>query len=49
VAPRIGEAIVSTGPLSHVAVGSCATAVREPSQGRAAAALSGACGVPQIA
>jgi len=49
VAPRTGEAIVSTGPLSHVAVGSCATAVREPSQGREAAALSGACGVPQIA
>ena len=49
VAPRTDEAIVSADPLSHVAVGSCATAVREPSQGREAAALSGACGVPQIA
>ena len=32
-----------------VAVGSCATGAREPSQGRKAAALSGTCGVPQIA
>jgi len=49
VAARTDEAILSSGPLSHVAVGSCATAVREPSQGRKAAALSGAWGVPQIA
>ena len=49
VVPRVDEAIVSPGPLSHVAVGSCATAAREPSQGREAAALSGTCGVPQIA
>lgn len=32
-----------------MAARSCATAAREPSQGREAAALSGACGVPQIA
>ncbi len=32
-----------------VAVGSCATAPREPSQGRKAAALSGSSGVPQVA
>ncbi len=33
----------------QVAVGSCATLAREPSQGRKAAALSGTEGVPQIA
>ena len=34
-------------PPSHVAAGSCATAGREPSQGREAAALSGPIRVPQ--
>ena len=33
----------------QVAVGPCAIGVREPSQGRKAAALSGTCGVPQSA
>ena len=33
----------------QAAAGSCATVAREPSQGREAAALSGTCGVPQIA
>jgi hypothetical protein len=36
-------------PWPQVAAGSCATAAREPSQGREAAALSGSCGVPQTA
>ena len=36
-------------PWPQVAAGSCATAAREPSQGREAAALSGNCGVPQTA
>ena len=36
-------------PWPQVAAGSCATAAREPSQGREAAALSGTCGVPQTA
>jgi len=35
-------------PLSDVAIGSCATSAREPSQGRKAAALSGITVVPQI-
>ncbi len=47
--PTTGQGIVSACPPCHVAAGSCATAVREPSQGRKAAALSGACGAPQIA
>ena len=40
---------LATRPPCQVAAGSCATAAREPSQGREAAALSGSCGVPQIA
>ena len=40
--------IVVGHPFWSVAVGSCATGAREPSQGRKAAALSGTPGVPQI-
>ncbi len=40
---------LTSRPPCQVAAGSCATAAREPSQGREAAALSGNCGVPQIA
>ena len=40
---------LATRPPCQVAAGSCATAAREPSQGREAAALSGSCCVPQIA
>ena len=46
---RNGAAILKGRPLWGVTVGSCATGAREPSQGREAAALSGACRVPQIA
>ena len=44
-----GQGIVAVRSPWSVAVGSCATAAREPSQGRKAAALSGARRVPQIA
>ena len=40
---------MADAPAPKVAAGSCAIATREPSQGRKAAALSGACDVPQIA
>jgi hypothetical protein len=36
-------------PFRNVTIGSCAISIREPSQGRKAAALSGISGVPQIA
>src|SRR5215203_3309713 len=49
IPPGAAHAILCRRPWSQVATGSCATATREPSQGREAAALSGACGVPQIA
>ncbi len=46
---RVARLPLATRPPCQVAAGSCATAAREPSQGREAAALSGSCCVPQIA
>ena len=48
-APGDPRATLDAQPHPQVAVGPCATAAREPSQGREAAALSGDCRVPQIA
>ena len=46
--PR-GEDSLSVHSCFQVAVGPCAIGARESGQGRKAAALSGTCGVPQIA
>ena len=49
IPPGSGQGILAPVPPFHAAAGSCATAPREPSQGREAAALSGSSRVPQIA
>ena len=48
VAATRANLAAASRPPGEVATGSCATAVREPGQGREAAAFSGACRVPQI-